>query len=70
MFSGKTSRSHSFSSIKSAGESEHQAPNMEEFDYDWGQDVPPSEKWHASPDYKFTAGHPIGKALLKLIINK
>ena len=66
MFSGKTSRSHSFSSMKSAGESEHQAPDVEQTDYDEGYDIPPSEKWHTSTDYKFTAGHPIGKALLKL----
>ena len=66
MFSGKTSRSHSFSSLKSGGESEHPPPDMEGADYDSGHDVPPSEKWHTSTDYKFTAGHPIGKALLKL----
>ena len=52
--------------MKSAGESEHQAPDVEQTDYDEGYDIPPSEKWHTSTDYKFTAGHPIGKALLKL----
>ena len=66
MFSGKTSRSHSFSSMKSGGEFEHQAPDVEQTDYKEGYDIPPSEKWHTSTDYKFTAGHPIGKALLKL----
>ena len=66
MFSGKTSRSHSFSSLKSGGETKHPPPNMDGSDYKNGHDVPPSEKWHPSTDYKFTAGHPVGNNLLKL----
>jgi hypothetical protein len=69
MFSSKTSRSQSVNSIHSAGDFEIPPPNMDDQNdpNDEGQDVPNTQRWGDDVNYRFTAGHPLGNTLLKLV---
>jgi hypothetical protein len=66
MFSSKTSRSHSVSSLLSLGEGN--MPPVENVEHEeQGVDVPNTQRWTDDLDYRFTSNHPLGSILLKLV---
>jgi hypothetical protein len=64
MFSARTSRSQSISSVQSLdlnnGPTEKLEPEID-------TDVPNTQRWVDDPSYRFTASHPIGSILLKIV---
>jgi hypothetical protein len=67
VFSNRSSRSHSVSCVCSAKDDEIVPDIPDPTQQDQGTDEVNTQRWTDNADYRFTAGHPLGNILLKIL---